>query len=97
MLLGFLHLYADPAALPPPFDGADTEIALHNPHTARSVLAVDGAPIGEVPPRGTVCLRGLAPGGHVATWTTPAGFTRPAGLSVPTAPPPTGSSRPCAR
>jgi hypothetical protein len=98
-LLGFLRLYADPLALPEPFDPASpaaTEVALHNPHTARSVLTIDGAPIGEVAPRGCVAVVGLRSGPHTAAWTTPAGFSRAEEI-VATAPSQAGSSRSCAR
>jgi hypothetical protein len=70
-LLGFLRLYASPAE--PAFP---TVVVLHNPHVARSVLAVDGAPLGEVAPLGKVSVHGLPDGVHAIRWTTPSGFVR---------------------
>ncbi len=74
----------------------DATLQLDNPHVARSTLVIGTIEIGQVPPRGSVTLRGLPAGPWQVTWITPAGFAR-RGEAIATAPSPARSSRSSSR
>ena len=87
---GFDRLRADPGAPLPkpqqPTSGPTAVLTLASPFTARATVFVDELPIGELRPRQTGRIEGVAAGVYRVRWVLPGGQQRDMLLSTEPAP-----------